>query len=143
MLLVYLLLYLFTEIPNERNHVTLSIHSPGCVTVHPPPALRTTPICSFPAETSWPLQRYESVSCFWWAAELLETTVHQLSSLLTSIPSCVGHFGQLCTIREGHLVRGSHPHRPKNKTVSEQSGSCRTFTLGFASRHAGARVLTM
>ena len=70
-------------------------------------------------------------------------TVQQLSSALTSSPSCAGHFGQLCTIREELFVRGSDPHRPKNKTVGEQSGSCRTFTLGPASRHAGARVLTM
>ena len=39
------------------------------------------------------LQGYESASCFWWAAELLKRTVQQLSSPLTSSPSCAGHFG--------------------------------------------------
>ena len=108
---------------------SISIHSPSCVTVHPPPSLRTTPSAVSRQKRAGHLQRYESASCFWWAAELLGRTVQQLPSPLTSSPSCAGHFGQFCAIWEGLFVCGSHPHKPKNKIVGEQSGSCQTFTL--------------
>ena len=49
-----IILFLLKFETNTTTHVTLSIHSPSCVTVHPLPTLRTTPIGSSPTETSWP-----------------------------------------------------------------------------------------